>query len=132
MVKIKSGIFILSLPQKKLTNAARILCKIRHYVSGETILHLYYTFAYPNLKYGIIAWGKTSKALLRKLKVMQNKITRIINFKCSRDRVSMSELYKAVSILQLNDTIKLEMEKFVHSFYHQNFPDNFKNYSHQL
>ena len=61
---------------------------------------------------------------------MQNKIIRIINFKCLRDRVSVSELYKAkaASILQLNDIFKLEMGKFVHSFYHQYLPDDFKNY----
>ena len=42
----------------------------------------------------------------------------------------MSELYKAkaASILQLNDIFKLEMEKFVHSFYPQYLPDDFKNY----
>ena len=113
---------------KKLANAAKILCKIRHYFSRETTLNLYYTFAYPPLKYGIIAWGKTTKALLRKLEVMQNKIIRIINLKCLRDRVNMSEFYKATSILQLNDIFKLEMGKFVHSFYHQNLPNNFKNY----
>ena len=40
----------------------------------------------------------------------------------------MSELHKAASILQLNYIFKLEMGKFVHSFYYQNLSDNFKNY----
>ena len=35
-------------------------------------------------------------------------------------------LCKIISLL--NDIFKLEMGKFVHSFYHQNLPDNFKNY----
>ena len=118
------------MPQKNLQMQQGFCEKIRHYVnvSRETILNLYYTFVYPHLKYGIIAWGKTTKALLRKLEVIQNKIVRIINFKYLRDSVNMSELYKAASILQLNDIFKLEMVKFVHSFYHQNLPDNFKNY----
>ena len=98
---------------KKLSTAARILCKIRHYVSRGTVLKLYHTFAHPHLKYGIIAWGKATKALIRKLDVMQNKIIQIIDFKCLRDRVTMSELYKAASILQLNDIFKLQMGKML-------------------
>ena len=56
------------------------------------------------------------------------KIFQIINFECLKDRVKMSELYNASHILQLNDIFKLEMGKFVHSFYHKNLSENFKNY----
>ena len=38
---------------KKLNNAARILCKIRHIVSKQTIVNLCYSVAYAHLKYGI-------------------------------------------------------------------------------
>ena len=40
---------------KKFANAARILCKIRLYVSKQTLVNLYYSFAYSHLKYGILA-----------------------------------------------------------------------------
>ena len=34
---------------KKLAGAAKILCKIRHYVDKKTLVNLYYAFAYPGL-----------------------------------------------------------------------------------
>ena len=32
---------------KQLAGAAKILCKIRHYVDKKTLVNLYYAFAYP-------------------------------------------------------------------------------------
>ena len=113
---------------KKLAGAARISCKIGHYVDKKTLVNLYYAFAYPHLKYGILAWGNTNRNLLQKVKIIQNKILRIISFKCLKNHVNMSELYKPKNILQTNDTFKLEMAKFMHSHFHQNLPENFANY----
>ena len=39
---------------KKLPYAARILCIIRHHDNKQTLIKLYYSIAYPYLKYGII------------------------------------------------------------------------------
>ena len=59
---------------------------------------------------------------------MQNKIPKIISFKCLKDHVNMSELYKSKNILQTNDVFKLEMAKFMHSYFHLNLPENFANH----
>ena len=40
----------------------------------------------------------------------------------------MSDLYKSKNILQTNDIFKLEMAKFMHSYFHENLPENFANY----
>ena len=37
----------------KLSYAARIFFIIRHYVNKQTLTKLYYSFAYPHIKYGI-------------------------------------------------------------------------------
>ena len=103
---------------KKLAGAARILCKIRHYVDKKTLVNLYYAFAYPHLKYGILAWGNINRILLQKVKIMRNKILRIISFECLKDHVNMSQLYKSKNILQTNDIFKLEMAKFMLSYFH--------------
>ena len=65
---------------RKLANAARILCTIRHYVNKPTLRSLYFSFVYPHLKYGIIVWGNSNKSVLQSLQVMQNKIICIMNF----------------------------------------------------
>ena len=67
---------------------------------------------------GIIAWGNSGETLLQKVQVAQNKILRIINFKCLKDRVKMLTLYKDMKILQVKDTFEIEVAKFMHSFRH--------------
>ena len=76
-------------------------------MSKFTLVKLYYSFAFPYLKYGINAWGNSRKTLLQKVHVAQNKILRIINFKCLKDCVKMSTSYKDMKILQVNIFLKL-------------------------
>ena len=106
----------------------KILCKIRHYVDRQTLIILYYTFACPHLKYGVLAWGNADKTLMQKVTVMQNTIIRINNFKLLKDHVKMSVLYKAMNILQAPDMFKLEVGKFMHSFHHHTLPESFQSY----
>ena len=89
---------------------------------------LYYNFAYPHFKSGIISAGSGTKSLIEKIQVIQNKIIRITNFKCLNDRVKMNKLYKSMNILQIKDIYELEMSKFMHSFYHKQLPEVFNNY----
>ena len=64
----------------KLAFAARILSKLRHYVSKRTFVELCYSFAYPYRKYEITSWGSGSVTMLKQLQVLQNKIIRIMVF----------------------------------------------------
>ena len=59
---------------------------------------------------------------------MQNKITRIMNFKHLNGRLKMRTLYKAMTILLINDVYELETPKFTHSFYHRMLRENFDTY----
>ena len=78
---------------KKLSYAARIFSIIRHYVNKQTLTKLYYGFAYPHIKYGIVSWGSACQTYLEKIQVMQNNIIRIINFKFVKDRVNLCLFY---------------------------------------
>ena len=83
---------------KKLSYAARILSIIRHYVNKQTLIKLYYSFAYPYLKYGIISWGSACQTSLEKIQVLQNNIIRIMNFKFVKDKAKMCTLFKSMKI----------------------------------
>ena len=78
----------------KLSKAAGILCRIRHYINKKTLINLYYSFVYPYLKYGITAWGNQTKSIMRKLQIIQNKIIRIMDFKFLKDCVKTISIYK--------------------------------------
>ena len=88
---------------KKLSYAARILSIIRHYVNKQTLIKLYYSFACPYLKYGIISWGSACQSSFEKIQVLQNNIIRIMNFKFVKDKVKMCILFKSMKILKVKD-----------------------------
>ena len=51
-----------------------------------------------------------------------------MNFKFVKDRVNMYLLYKSIKILKVKDIYELKIAKFIHSYYHCKFPENFDNY----
>ena len=75
---------------------------------------LYYSFVYPHLKYGIVAWGNTNKTILHKLQVAQNKIICNINFKSINDCIKMNN-YSSMSLLKVNDIYQLDFNHYFKS-----------------
>ena len=43
--------------QHKIAKSVGILYKIKHYLSKQTLLNMYYTFLFPYLMYGVEIWG---------------------------------------------------------------------------
>ena len=66
--------------------------------------------------------------MLQKVQATQNKILRIINFKCLKDRVKISTSYKVMKILQVKDIFEIEVAEFMHLFHHGNLPCIFDSY----
>ena len=104
--------------------AARILSIIRHYVNKQTLIELYYSFTFPYLKHGIISWGSARQTSLEKIQMLQTNIIRIMNFKFVKDKTKMSTLFKSIKILKVIDIFKLEIAKFMYSYYHSMLPEN--------
>ena len=112
----------------KLANASRILSQVKHFVNKSFLIKLYYSFVYPHIKYGILAWGGTANFLINKLQIAQNRIIRNINFKSIKDCIKMNNFYKSMELLKINDIYKLEMAKFMHLYFNDKLPENFKNF----
>ena len=53
------------------------------------------------------------------------KIIRLMNFKCLKDHVEMTTLYKSRNILKISYIYELEVAKFIHSYNQKRFPKNF-------
>jgi len=74
-------------------------------------MYLYYSFAYPHLKYAITLWGSACKSFLEKIQVMQNNcIIQIINFKFIRNKVKMCTLYKSMKILKVKTFMNWKLQ----------------------
>ena len=50
---------------KKISKSVGILSKIRHFVSIDILIQLYYCFVYSLITYGILVWGNTYETSLK-------------------------------------------------------------------
>ena len=89
----------------KLSRASGMLSKIRYYVNKETLHMVYYGIFSSLLIYGSQIWGQQN-AVTKKLQILQNKALRIMYFQ--PPRTSATPLFKASSILKINDHINLQ------------------------
>ena len=94
-----------------------MLAKIRHSLSRQTLLNVYFALFQSHLTYASQIWGQPSTEVKKKVLTAQNKCLRIINFKGPLE--SADPLYKTNGILKLTDHIKLQntLTAFKH---HQN------------
>ena len=64
----------------KLSKITGILYKVRHNLTTEAMISIYYTLCYPHLIYCVSIWACTWPSFLTKLTIAQNKIFRCIFF----------------------------------------------------
>ena len=64
----------------KIARSVGILYKIRHDHNKQTLLNMYYTFAFLYLIYGVEIWGSASLNHINPLKKIQKKCVRKITF----------------------------------------------------
>ena len=77
---------------------------------------LYFAFVYPHLLYGIEIYGNTNLSNTNGLKILNNKILRILQ---KRPRCThIIDLYKSYSTLPIDLLHKYQILLFVHKFAH--------------
>ena len=109
----------------KLSRAAGMLSKIRHYVSETTLRSVYFGIFSSLLTYGAQVWGQFSNKYILRLQSLQNKAIRIINFAKYRDPVL--PLYYKSHILKLSDYVKLLNFTYVHDSINRTLPEALQN-----
>merc|ERR1711954_283795 len=84
--------------RSRLSRAAGMLCKIRHYVEFDTLKMIYHGIFASILNYGSLIWGQHSRIVSR-LQKIQNKAIRYMAFKSKRTMAL--PLFKESGILTL-------------------------------
>ena len=105
--------------RSRLSRAAGMLCKIRHYVNFETLKMVYYGIFGSILNYGSLIWGQHSR-IVNRLQIIQNKAIRYMKFKPKR--TSTAPLFKEAGILNLSDYITQQNCLFAHDCINRNIP----------
>ena len=109
----------------KLTRAAGMLAKIRHFVSTATLRNIYFGIFSSLLTYGCQIWGQFSNKHICRLQHIQNRAIRIINF--AKFREPSDPLYNKSNILKLSDYVKLQNFNYVHNALNDNLPVPLRN-----
>ena len=74
-----------------------VICKAKRMLKKETLITLYYSFVYPYLQYGIIAWGNTYTNVIDPIIKLQKKVVRVIS---SSDWNAPSDpIFKSLNLL---------------------------------
>ena len=103
-----------------------MIYKLRYYVPLSTFKIVYFSLFHSHIQYSLLNWGRPSKSILYKLKILQNKILRAMLFCSKQDRTNL--LYSKLKILKLEDMIEMEYAKFIFKFNNHMLPDSFNCY----
>ena len=68
---------------KKVSKVCGMIYKLRYYVPLSALKIVYFSLFHSHLQYSLLNWGRASKSILYKLKILQNKILRAMLF-CSK------------------------------------------------
>ena len=110
----------------KLASVCGILSKIRHFLDRNSLMLIYNSLIESRLRYGILSWSTASEHQLNRLKVLQNRALRFIDF--SPIGTYMLPLYYQYKILPLNDLINLQRATYMYCFENNKLPLAFRSY----
>ena len=109
----------------KLTRAAGMLRKIRHYVPELTLKNIYHAIFSSIMSYGSQIWGQNMNDHIKRIIKLQDRAIRVLNF--ADYRAPPSELYKKSGILKLQDNIKIDNFLYVHNSLNRRLPSCLNN-----
>ena len=95
----------------KLNRALRIISKLRYNVPQNLLLTIYSAFFKPHIEYYVNIWSCTSNSNLQPINISMKKAVRLITF--SNFDAHAESLFKSLNILNLSNTIDLNLGKFM-------------------
>ena len=118
---------------KKIARTIGLMYKLRHFVTQDILIMLYYSLIYPFLIYATPIWGNTNITLINMIYVLQKKFVRIITFNRTvytydGPPIHSIPLFKELKILTIFDLFKVEIIKFVYDSINNNNPNQFNDY----
>ena len=96
----------------KVSKNIGIILIARRVFNKSTLLSLYYSFIYPYLIYCIHVWGSAYETHLRKLKILQKKVIRIISGVPPRSHTD--PLFSDLKILKFNNLYRYYVALFMY------------------
>jgi hypothetical protein len=112
----------------KLSKFVGIFYKLRNKLPSFTLQTIYYAFFHPNILYGIEIYANTHFTYLEKLAKLNNKISRILQFKPLSKPIA--ELYLTHNTLPRMELHKMQLLILAHKylFHRSTLPEAYSEY----
>ena len=111
----------------KLSKMCGVFSKLRYSTNLALLKSVYYALVASHLQYCYLVWGNAAESVLNPLKVIQNRIIRIISF-APFNCHNVSAMYEDLQLMNLEQIHKLAKGKFVYKHETGKLPSNFDNY----
>ena len=116
----------IQLLHNKLSRAVGIMFKVKNFFPKKVLTLIYHAIFNSHLLYCITIWTSTFSTHLNSICILQNKAVKLLAG--IHWRHSSSSGYKPLSILKLDDMIKLQSALFAHRHFNKKLPTNLQNY----
>ena len=110
----------------KLASVCGVISKVRHILDRKSLLMIYNSLVESRLLYGILGWSTASNQQINRLKVLQNRALRFIDF--SPPGTTILPIYRQFNVLPLNKLIDLARANYMYSFSNNQLPIAFRSY----
>ena len=110
----------------KLASVCGVLSKVRHILDRNSLMMIYNSLVESRLRYGILGWGTAANYQLNRLKTLQNRALRYIDF--SPIGTTILPIYAQFNVLPLNKMIDLERANYMFSLSNDLLPTVFRSY----
>ena len=97
---------------KKISKSCGYISKLRHCVSTDTLISVYYALVHSYIRYGISSWGSATDTVLQRLISLVNRIVRIMTF-APFGNIDVDSIYKYLDIPKVENTVSFETGKFI-------------------
>ena len=106
--------------KRKVAKGIGIICKAKRWLTQNTLSTLYYSFIYPYMQYGVLAWGYTYKSYLDPLIKMQKRAVRLIALAARNDHTG--PIFRKLNMLNLSNIYVLNVMMFMYKNHHGLLP----------
>jgi hypothetical protein len=109
----------------KISKSLFCINRMKNFVKQETKKMLYFAMIHSHLVYCINVYSCANTTSLNKLRIKQKEAVRVIANAGYRDHTT--PLFAQLKILPIDQLIKLNNLKFMHSYFHNSLPFSFRN-----
>ena len=110
----------------KMSSVCGVISKVRHVLDRNSMLLIYNSLVENRLRYGILSWSTASTEQLNRLKVLQNRALRYIDF--SPISTTILPIYAQFNVLPLGNLIDLHRATYMFSLSKNDLPLVFRSY----